>query len=109
MPRADDKLLEGNLDTVLLSILAAEPSYGYQIVTEAERRTEGRLRVRENALYPALHRMERQGLLSGEWRTEGVRRRRYYRLTKQGGQELKRRRARWREFADTMSAALGEG
>ena len=108
MPRSDDKLLEGNLDTVLLSVLAAGASYGYQILVEAERRTGGRLRVRENALYPALHRLERQGLLDAEWRTEQARRRRYYRLTERGQQELSRRRARWREFAAAMDAALGE-
>jgi PadR family transcriptional regulator PadR len=106
--RADDKLLEGNLATVLLALLADAPSYGYALVAEAERRSEGRLRIRQSALYPALHSLEGQGLIAGEWREARGRRRRYYRLTPRGKKELGRKRARWREFATTMDAVLQE-
>ena len=71
---------------MLLAVIAGTSSYGYQIVLEIERRTEGRLQVKENALYPALHRLERNGFLEAEWQTEGGRRRRYYRLTERGRQ-----------------------
>lgn len=106
--RADDKLLEGNLATVIMAILADGPNYGYAIVAEAGRRTDGRLRIRQNALYPALHRLESQELIAGEWREAQGRRRRYYRLTPKGRKELARKLARWREFSATMSAALKE-
>jgi PadR family transcriptional regulator PadR len=106
--RTDDKLLEGNLATVIMAILADGPNYGYAIVVEAERRTDGRMRIRQNALYPALHRLEGQRFVSGEWRDAQGRRRRYYRLTPQGKRELERKLARWREFASTMNAALKE-
>ena len=109
--RADDKLLEGNLATVIMAILADGPNYGYAIVAEAERRTDGRLRIRQNALYPALHKLEGQELIAGEWReAQGRRRRRrrYYRLTSRGKRELGRKLARWREFSTTMNAALKE-
>ena len=108
MPRTDDKLLEGNLATVLMAILSDGPSYGYAIIVEAEERTGGRLRVRQNALYPALHKLEGRGLIAGEWRQAGGRRRRYYRLTPRGRKELERRRARWREFAASMNDVLRE-
>ncbi|NIO71430.1 MAG: PadR family transcriptional regulator [Anaerolineae bacterium] len=104
----DKKLLEGNLATVLMAILAGGASYGYAIVAEVERRTEGRLRIRQNALYPALHRLEAEGLIAGEWREAQGRRRRYYRLTPRGKKELRRRRAHWREFSATINAALKE-
>jgi len=106
--RADDKLLEGNLGTVLMALLADGPSYGYAMVAEAERRSNGRLRIRQSALYPALHSLEAEGLIAGEWREAGGRRRRYYRLTPKGKKELARKRARWREFAGSMDAVLQE-
>lgn len=106
--RTDDKLLEGNLATVIMAILADGASYGYAIVAEGERRTGGRLKIRQNALYPALHKLEADALIEGDWREAGGRRRRYYNLTPAGRAEFDRRRARWREFATTMNAALGE-
>jgi PadR family transcriptional regulator, regulatory protein PadR len=107
--RIEDKLLEGNLATVLMAILADGASYGYAIVAEAERRTNGRLKIKQNALYPALHKLEAAGLIEGEWREAAGRRRRYYELTTKGRVDYERRRARWREFAETMEAALGTG
>jgi DNA-binding PadR family transcriptional regulator len=106
--RSNGKLLEGNLATVLMALLAEEPAYGYALVAEAERRTRGRLRIRQSALYPALHRLEAQGLVAGKWLETHGRRRRYYRLTPRGKRELERKRSRWREFSATMNAVLKE-
>jgi len=104
----EDKLLEGNLATVLLAILADGASYGYAIVAEAERRSGGKLKIKQNALYPALHKLEADEMIAGEWREALGRRRRYYHLTPKGKKEFTRRRARWREFADSMNAVLKE-
>lgn len=106
--RSDDKLLEGNLATIIMAILADGSSYGYAIVAEAERRTGSRLRIQQNALYPSLHKLEADELIEGEWQEALGRRRRYYRLTPKGKADFERRRTRWREFATTMNAALGE-
>jgi len=106
--RKEDKLLEGNLETVILAILADGANYGYAIVAEAERRTSGKLKIKQNALYPALHRLESEDLIEGEWREAGGRRRRYYKLTPRGRKEYDKKLARWKEFAETMNAALGE-
>jgi len=106
--RGEDKLLEGNLATVLLAILADGDSYGYAIVAEAERRSGGRLLIKQNALYPALHKLEAEEMIAGEWREALGRRRRYYHLTAKGKREFSRRSARWREFADSMNAVLKE-
>jgi PadR family transcriptional regulator, regulatory protein PadR len=106
--RADDKLLEGNLATVIMAILAGGDSYGYAIVAEAERRTGGKLKIRQNALYPALHKLEADEFIAGEWREAAGRQRRYYRLTPKGKTDYERRRARWKEFSETMNSALSE-
>jgi len=103
-----DKLLEGNLATILMAILADGASYGYAIVAEAERRTSGRLKIRQSALYPALHKLEADGLIEGDWREAAGRRRRYYKLSPTGRREYERRIARWREFSKTMNAALAK-
>ncbi len=106
--RTEDKLLEGNLATVLMALLLDGATYGYAIVAEAERRTGGRLKIRQNALYPALHKLEADGMVAGEWREVAGRRRRYYRLTPRGRLNLKRKLTRWREFSATIDAVLGE-
>jgi PadR family transcriptional regulator, regulatory protein PadR len=106
--RSEDKLLEGNLATVLLAMLADGASYGYALVAEAERRSGGRLKIQQNALYPALHKLEAEEMIAGEWREALGRRRRYYHLTPKGKKEFARKSARWREFADTMNAVLKE-
>jgi PadR family transcriptional regulator PadR len=68
-------------------------------------RSQGRLDLPEGTVYPALHRLERNGLLASEWSETG-RRRRVYRLTTKGERELGTRRRRWLEFASTIEAVL---
>ena len=68
-------------------------------------RSQGRLDLPEGTVYPALHRLERSGLLASDWSSTG-RRRRVYRLTTKGERELGIRRQRWREFASTVETVL---
>ncbi len=104
----DSRLLWGTVDMLILDVVSRGPTYGYQIAQSVLSQSRGYFELKEGSLYPALHRMERQGLLTAEWRTENGRRRRYYRLTDLGEKELARRRARWREFTAAMDAALRE-
>jgi PadR family transcriptional regulator PadR len=97
------QLLKGNTDLLLLSLLEEEPMYGYQIMKELERRSQGYFKFREGTLYPALHRLERDGYVSGRWRRLGSgQERRYYSLTPKGEQRLSEQRAHWRGFAAAM-------
>ncbi|MCX8125897.1 MAG: PadR family transcriptional regulator, partial [Dehalococcoidia bacterium] len=59
------ELLKGNTDSLLLSVIGDGPMYGYQIIKELERRSNGYFQFREGTLYPALHRLERAGLITG--------------------------------------------
>jgi PadR family transcriptional regulator PadR len=73
--------------------------YGYQILKELEHRSQGYFRFKEGTLYPALHRLEKAGLVSGQWQTlESGRQRRYYRLTPKGLRSLSTKRHQWRDF-----------
>lgn len=93
-PRVD--LVPGTLDMMVMKALAAEPRHGFGIARWIEAVTGDRLRVEEGALYPALHRMERRGWLTSDWRrTEHGRRARFYSLTAAGEDELSRQVERW--------------
>jgi PadR family transcriptional regulator, regulatory protein PadR len=89
----------GQLDLLVLSVLAAGPLHGYGVVSELRRRSGGELEMAEGTLYPALHRLERGGLLVSEWDEEAPRRRRVYRLTRGGHDALAGRRREWTTFA----------
>jgi PadR family transcriptional regulator, regulatory protein PadR len=99
-------LLRGQLDALLLAVLADRPRHGYAIVEELRGRTRGELQLAEGTLYPALHRLERDGLLESSWSTDAPRRRRVYALTARGRSALSDRRAEWRGFVQAIGAVL---
>ena len=78
-------LLQGTLDLLILRSLASAPNHGYGIATRIHQLSADVLRVEEGSLYPALYRMEEQGLIESEWgATENNRRAKFYRLTRKG-------------------------
>lgn len=97
--------LKGHLDALILSVLAREPLHGYAVIEALRERSGGKLTLPEGTVYPALHRLERSGLLASQWSHNG-RKRRVYRLTRRGERELGVRRERWREFTTTIEAVL---
>ena len=97
--------LKGHLDALILAVIAAKPMHGYAVIEELRARSAGKLALPEGTVYPALHRLERSGLLSSAWSDAG-RRRRVYSLTRSGRRELGVRRTRWREFSTTVEAVL---
>jgi DNA-binding PadR family transcriptional regulator len=97
--------LKGHLDALILSVLSREPLHGYAVIEALKARSGGKLALPEGTVYPALHRLERSGLLASDWADNG-RRRRVYRLTNRGQRELGLSRARWREFTATIEAVL---
>jgi transcriptional regulator len=98
--------LKGHLDALILAILAAGPSHGYAIIEQLKERSDGHLQLPEGTVYPALHRLERDGMLASDWSRDSGRRRRVYRLTDRGTRELGERRVRWRRFAATVDSVL---
>jgi PadR family transcriptional regulator, regulatory protein PadR len=98
--------LKGHLDGLILATLSAGPAHGYAIAQALRGRSGGTFDLPEGTLYPALHRLERAGLIESEWSTEAGRRRRTYRLTRSGERGLKRRRVEWRTFASAVEAVL---
>ena len=103
--RAD--LVRGHLDGLLLAVLAEAPGHGYEIAQRLTRRSGGELGVNEGSLYPALHRLERTGLVESSWSIAAGRRRRIYRLTAAGRRAVKRSQEEWRTFATAVDRVLG--
>lgn len=103
--RAD--LLRGHLDGLLLAVLVDEPGHGYELSQRLTERSGGRLGVPEGSLYPALHRLERGGLVDSSWSTGHGRRRRVYRLTSAGRRAMRESRQEWRAFSSAVDRVLG--
>jgi PadR family transcriptional regulator PadR len=104
------ELIQGTLDLMILKALAAEPRHGFGVARWIERVTERRLSIEEGALYPALHRLERRGWLSSEWRvTENNRRAKYYRLTEAAEREFERLVRTWEGSAWAVNRVLEAG
>jgi len=106
-----DQIRKGSTSTLLLPLLSDEPMYGYQITQELQRRSEGYFEMKEGLLYPALHRMEQDGLLKSEWRSvAGSRRRKYYFITEEGRKVLANSAAEWTTFTKKlMQVVRGHG
>ena len=104
-PRAT--LLPGTLDVLVLKAVSLGPLHGYGVLLRIEQITKGALLVEQGALYPALYRLEQQGLLATEWGlSDNNRRAKFYRLTPAGRRRLQVQRANWQRLADAMAAAL---
>ena len=99
-------LLKGNLDLLLLSILADGPAHGYSVLAELRERSNGAFDLPEGTVYPALHRLEAAGLLHSRWSREAGRRRRVYSLTRRGSRELDRRKAEWQRFSTSVAMVV---
>lgn len=98
--------LKGNLDMLLLAVLAAGPGHGYSIITRLRERSDGAFDLPEGTVYPALHRLENAGLLDSAWQVVGGRRRRLYRLTAAGQESLATEARQWRSFSGSVTHVL---
>ncbi len=102
-------LFSGTLDLLILRTLRAGPKHGYAIGREIRDTSDGVLDVEEGVLYPALHRLKRQGLLESEWdRTDTGRRAKFYRMTDAGTEHLITQSARFNELSGAVQAVLAD-
>jgi transcriptional regulator len=107
MPSEERGVVQGTLDMLILKTLALEPMHGYGIGTRLTQISRGVFNVNAGSLFPALRRLERDGLIRGEWRaTENNRRARYYAVTGLGRGELKRRTRDWAAQSDAIALIL---
>ena len=101
------ELLPGTLDVLILKAVSLGPLHGYGVLLRIQQISGGALLVEQGALYPALHRLEEQGLLATEWGTsENNRRAKFYRLTRTGEKRLRDEAASWNRLATAMALVL---
>ena len=100
-------LLQGTLDLLILKTLSWGPMHGYSVARLIRERSDGAFLIEEGALYPALHRLERQGWIESDWGlSENNRRAKYYQLTRAGQRQLHQRSDHWERYAAAVFKVL---
>ena len=101
------ELMKVSIDSLLLCLILQQPMYGYQIIKELEKKSQGYFKLKEGTLYPALHRLEKAGLILGNWQMlPNGRQRRYYHITEKGYQTLVAKRNQWQDFFNAMNLII---
>src|SRR5215475_11741288 len=96
----------GQLDLLLLAVLRARRAHGYAIVSALAERSGGVCEFPEGTVYPALQKLEREGLVASEWEADGARKRRVYHLTRAGNAALAKKAEHWKRLARGVNAVL---
>ncbi len=106
MPKPAD-LLQGTLDLLILKTLAREPLHGWGIAKRMQQLSNDVLSVQQGSLYPALHRLEQQGWIEAEWKESALGRdAKFYRLTREGRQQLERELDSWKRLSSAVGLLL---
>jgi len=102
------ELLQGTLDMLILRTLVFGPAHGHQIARHIQSTTDEVLRIEHGSLYPALHRLERKGLVAAKWETPKDRNRqfKYYRLTPAGRKQLAAEASKWNQLVGAISRVM---
>ena len=101
------ELLQGTLDMLILKAVSLGPLHGYGVLLRIQQISGDRLEIQQGSLYPALYRLEHQGLIVSEWgESENNRKARYYRLTAAGRKRLQTETTNWNEMAELMASIL---
>jgi transcriptional regulator len=100
-------VLQGTLDMLILQTLRWGPAHGYNISQAIRTASNDALRMKTGSLYPALHRLEKRGLVRAEWKISANNQRaKYYRLTAAGRRHLVREQSRWKQLVDVVQALM---
>lgn len=103
------ELLKGSTVILLLTVLNKKEMYGYELIKEIEKSSEGVFSMKEGTLYPILHTLESEGWLEAYWSTHDGRKRKYYRITELGRSQLKEKQQEWVRFRTAVDTVIGEG
>jgi len=98
---------KGSVQLCILSLLGEDRKYGFQVIRELKERSGGYLVLKDGTLYPALHRMEKKGLIVSEWIVEDDKPRRYYAITDAGREALEEGKAEWLKMSSSVRGVLG--
>ena len=106
MPKAQD-LLQGTLDMLILKAVSLGPLHGYGVLLRIQQISGERLQIQQGSLYPALYRLEHQGLIKSEWgESDNKRKAKYYTLTAAGRRRFQEQTQNWEQMADIIATVL---
>lgn len=107
MMNIERELLRGTTSLLVLSILENEDMYGYQMIKKVKLKSENVFEFQEGTLYPILHKLEEEGLISSYWDESTEKRRKYYSITKKGQKQLKSKKQEWKIFSSKVNQIIG--
>src|SRR5258705_4673944 len=106
--RKQTELVQGTLDMLILKAVSLGGLHGYGVLLRLEQLTGGQLQIQQGSLYPALYRLEHQGLIASEWgESENKRKAKYYRLTAAGRRQLLAETEKWQRMTEVIAGILG--
>jgi PadR family transcriptional regulator PadR len=104
---AATELLQGTLDLLILKAISLGPQHGYGILLRIQQISRDKLQIQQGSLYPALYRLEHQGLITSEWgESENKRKAKFYRLTRAGTRQLRQEVAYWERISEAIGYVL---
>jgi PadR family transcriptional regulator PadR len=107
--KINKELMKGSTVILILTLLEHRDMYGYEMIKEMERRTDGLFAFKEGTLYPILHTLEADRQVEAFWQEEGGRKRKYYCITADGKRQLEEKKKEWTIFRSTVDQVIGEG
>jgi PadR family transcriptional regulator, regulatory protein PadR len=107
--KINKELLKGSTAVLILTMLSQKDMYGYEIIKEMEQKSGGIFVFKEGTLYPILHALETEELVTAYWQTHESRNRKYYRVTAKGQATLQEKKQEWNLFRNAVDSVLGEG
>lgn len=105
--KVDRELLRGSTNLLILSILENENMYGYQMIKKLKIESENLFEFQEGTLYPILHKLEQNGLISAYWDDFSGKKRKYYTITEEGKKQLKTKKHEWEIFTTKVNQVIG--
>lgn len=101
------ELLKGSTSLLVLSLLESENMYGYQMIRELSKKSQNVFEFQEGTLYPILHSLEEKNYITSYWDESGVKKRKYYSITKEGKKHLKEKKKEWETFSNGVNQVVG--
>lgn len=106
--KINKELLKGSTVILLLTVLSRKEMYGYELIKEIESSSDGVFLMKEGTLYPILHTLEAEGWLDAYWSEHDGRKRKYYRITDRGREQIKEKTEEWVRFRTAVDTVIGE-
>lgn len=105
--RISKELIKGSTTMLILELLEDENMYGYQMIKKLSEKSDNIFELKEGTLYPILHSLEENNLITSYWDNSTAKRRRYYAITEKGKKQLKERKEEWKLFSNGINKVIG--